>query len=155
MERTVFTRIKDAVEDAQELLRDNDVIEWMVLDIADATHAIPIQPGEIKYVCTKVGERFFVFEVLCMGSKPSPNIWWRFAAAIGRVIASIFCDGKLRCEVYVDPLLAVSGSRRRKTKLLTMAAFALSVLGFLGLGKVVVGNTVTWIGAHCPCIPRV
>ena len=153
-ERIILPRLQDAVEDAQHLLRTGSEIEWMVLDIADAFHNVPLHPSERKYVCTKVGDRFVVFKVMCMGGKASPNVWGRFAAAIGRILASLFDPSELRCEIYVDdPLVAVTGSKRQRTRLFTIAALALAVLGFpMAWSKAVVGCDVTWKESHRTCV---
>jgi len=150
-ERIVLPRIQDAVDDASELLRQNrGDLEWLVLDIADAFHNIPMLPSERKFTCGKVGDKFIVFEVLCMGGKSSPNIWGRFAAAIGRILASLFDPGEFRSEIYVDdPLMAVVGSFARRQKLLTMALLTLDVLNFpLAWEKGIRGTSVVWIGAQ-------
>jgi len=150
-ERIVLPRIQDAVDDASDLLRqDKGDLEWLVLDIADAFHNIPMRPAERRFTCGKVGEKFIVFEVLCMGGKSSPNIWGRFAAAIGRILASIFDENEFRCEIYVDdPLMAVAGTAPRRQKLLTMALLTLDVLNFpLAWEKGIRGSTVVWIGAQ-------
>jgi len=150
-ERIVLPRIQDAVDDASDLLRQGQGdLEWLVLDIADAFHNIPMLPAERRFTCGKVGETFIVFEVLCMGGKSSPNIWGRFAAAIGRILASIFDPNEFRSEIYVDdPLMAVVGSFPRRQKLLTMALLTLDVLNFpLAWEKGVRGTSVVWIGAQ-------
>ena len=89
-ERLVLPRLQDAVEDAQALLQQGYKLEWLVLDIADAFHNVPIKDSERKYMCGKFGGKYIAFKVLCMGGKSSPNIWGRFAAAMGRILASIF-----------------------------------------------------------------
>ena len=117
-ERIVAPRIEDAVDDAIDLLwQGRGDLERLVLDIADAFHNIPMRPSERRLTCGKAGGKYIVFEVLCMGGKSSPNIWGRYAAAIGRILASIFDRDEFRCEIYVDdPLMAVSGTPHRRAK---------------------------------------
>ena len=155
-ERIILPRLQDAVEDALGLLQHDGQLEWAVLDVADAFHNIPIDPSERKYACGSFNGKYIVFAVLCMGGKSSPGIWGRFAAAIGRVIASIFAHVPLRCEIYVDDrLLVVGGNVQQRTKHLAMALLALSVLGFpLAWGKGVVGSNVSWIGAQVQQVGR-
>ena len=131
-ERIVLPRVQDAVDDASELLRHGyGGLEWLVLDIADAFHNVPLRASERRYCCGKVGDRFVVFLVLCMGGKSAPNIWGRYAACIGRVLASVFPSDELRSEIYVDdPLLACTGTLARRTKVFTMAILCLEGLGF-------------------------
>ena len=154
-ERIVLPRIQDAVDDARSLLRgcaDDPAIglEWLVLDVADAFHNIPLKPQERRFACGKVGNRFIVFRVLCMGGKSAPTIWGRFAAAIGRVLASIANPDSFRVEVYVDdPLLTAAGSLRSRTFTFTKMLLALAVLGFpLAWSKASIGTSVVWIGAQ-------
>ena len=83
------------------------------------------------------------------GGKAAPNIWGRFAAAIGRVISSVFVDGALRLEVYVDdPLFVTAGPRSVRTRNFTIAMLVLALLGFpLSWSKAAIGKSVVWIGA--------
>ena len=132
-ERIVLPRIQDAVDDAHALLRwaKGSDLEWAVLDIADAFHNIPIRPIEQQFACGSYAGLFWVFMVLCMGGKASPNIWGRFAAAIGRIVSSLFTDGVLRVEIYVDdPLFVTAGPRHLRTRNLTIAMLVLALLGF-------------------------
>ena len=75
LERIVLPRVQDAVDDARHIRRLSDEeLEWLVLDIADAFHNVPMRPRERKFACGKVGSRFIVFQVLCMGGKSTPNV---------------------------------------------------------------------------------
>ena len=154
-ERIVLPRIQDAVDDARQLLRrlsrtHPGALEWLVLDVADAFHNIPLRPTERRYACGKIGDKFVVFLVFCMGGKSAPTIWGRFAAAIGRILASIADASTFRVEAYVDdPLLAAAGSLRQSDHIFTRALLALSVLGFpLAWAKASMGQSVVWIGAQ-------
>ena len=122
----------------------------MVLDVEDAFHNIPIFPTERKFACCKVGDTFVVFLVLCMGGKASPTIWGRFAAAMGRFVASILVDDACRAEIYVDdPLFVAAGTPEQRTRSFAVAALGLASLGFpLSWGKAALGPSVTWIGAQ-------
>ena len=155
-ERIVLPRIQDAVEDAMHLrLCGEGDLEWLVLDIADAFHNIPLRPSEWKFACGKVGNRFVVFLVLCMGGKSAPNIWGRYAALLGRMLASTFSPDEFRSEVYVDdPLMAAIGNQDRRDLLFTVALLVLQVSGFpLAWGKGVLGESVIWIGAQLSSLP--
>ena len=93
-ERIVLPRIQDAVTDALELRRaGTGDIEWIVLDIADAFHNIPLRSAERRFACSKIGDEIVCFLVLCMGGKSAPTIWGRFAACIGRMVASVVNPG--------------------------------------------------------------
>ena len=91
-----------------------------------------------------------------MGGKSSPTIWGRYAAAIGRILASISDLDEFRCEIYIDdPLMAVSGTPHRRAKVFTMALLALSVLGCpLAWEEGFRGSTVVWIGAELSASPE-
>ena len=111
-ERIVLPRIQDAVDDARHVrLCTGEDLEWLVLDIADASHNIPIHPSERRFACGMVNGKFVVFEVLCMGGKSAPNAWGRFAALLGRMQASLFCLDEFRNEIFLDdPLVVAAGT---------------------------------------------
>ena len=151
----MLPRIQGAVDDALDLLMSNArdgtaEVEWLVLDVADAFHNIPLKPRERRFACGKVADRYVVFRVLCMGGKSAPTVWGRFAAAVGRVLSSIADPSAFRVEVYVDdPLLAASGSLRERTHTFTKQLLALALLGFpLAWSKAAIGSEVVWIGAQ-------
>ena len=156
-ERIVLPRIQDAVEDALGVAAlQQGELEWMVLDVEDAFHNIPIFPSERKFACCKVQDTFVVFRVLCMGGKASPTIWGRFAAAMGRFVSSILQGDPCRLEIYVDdPIFVAAGSALERARMFAVAALALAALGFpLSWGKAAMGPTVTWIGAQLAWVPE-
>ena len=131
-------RLQDAVDDARELLQHGaSGIEWLVLDVADAFHNVPVRSSEQRFACGKVGDKFVAFTSLCMGGKSAPNIWGRFAAAIGRIVASIMPPKEHRVDIYADgPLLCAGGSPARRTHLFTVVLLAITLVGFpMALGK--------------------
>jgi hypothetical protein len=149
-ERIVLPRIQDAVDDARHLrLCSGEDLEWLVLDVADAFHNIPMHPSERRFACGMVNGKFVVFLVLCMGGQSAPNIWGRFAALLGRMQASLFCPDEFRNEIFVDdPLMAAVGTVERRNILFTIALLSLQATGFpLAWGKGILGTSVTWIGA--------
>ena len=85
-----------------------------------------------------------VLQLAMHGGKSAPNIWGRFAAAIGRIVASITPPEELRTEIYVDdPLLCAAGHKARRTHLFTVALLAISLIGFpMAWGKGVLGTDV-------------
>ena len=139
-ERIVLPRLEDTVEDSRHLLGFTGT--WFVV--------IPIQPSEQQFMCAMVGARHLVFEVLGMGGRSSPNIWGRLAAAIGRVVSSVFNGDEFRCEIHVgDPLLAAGGSPGERSRIFTVALLAIAVLGFsLSWDKACLGDRVVWVGAQ-------
>ena len=103
-ERIVLPRVQDVVEDSLDILRAaQHPLEFMVMDVADAFHNIPIRPEERRFCCAKIGNMYIVFEVLCMGGKASPNIWGRYSAMLGRWNASLFDPAEFRtCLLYTS-----------------------------------------------------
>ena len=57
LKERISPRIKDAVDNALELRQAGRHLEWMVLDISDAFHNIPLRPTERRFACGKVGNR--------------------------------------------------------------------------------------------------
>ena len=96
-ERIVVPRL-----DLKHLHWDHGAVEWLVVDVAHAFHNMPIRASERQFLCGKVCTQFFVFNVLGMGGKFLPNIWSQLAAAIGRVVSSVFRCDEFLCEIYED-----------------------------------------------------
>ena len=149
-ERIVLPRIQDAVDDARELRASPGDLEWLVLDISDAFHNIPLRASERRYACGRLGDLYILFLVLCMGGKSAPNIWGRYAAWLGRLLASLFEAAVFRNEVYVDdPLMAAVGTVEERSVTFTIALMVLQCTGFpLAWAKGTLGSSVTWIGAQ-------
>ena len=150
-ERIVLPRIQDAVDDAKFIRGSGPGdLDWLVLDVADAFHNIPMCESERRYACGKIGNLFVVFLVLCMGGRSAPNQWGRFAAFLGRLVASLFDPTEFRSEIYVDdPIMAARGDIERRDALFTVAMLVLNLTGFpLAWEKGTVGAKVVWIGAQ-------
>ena len=154
-ERFVLPRIQDAVDDALHLRRSGDSLEWLVVDISDAFHNIPLRSSERRFACAKVGDFYVVFEVLCMGGRSAPNIWGRNAACLGRLLASLFDPEQFRNEIYVDdPIMAAVGTLHDRDVTFTIALLSLQTTGFpLAWSKGMLGTFVTWIGAQLTTLP--
>ena len=149
-ERIVLPRIQDAVDDALQLRHAREGLEWLVLDISDAFHNVPMRPSERKFACGRLGNLYIAFEVLCMGLKSAPDIWGRFAACLGRILASVFEPWLFRSEIYMDdPLMAASGDEHTRDVTFTIALLILQCSGFpLAWNKSTLGTKVVWIGAQ-------
>ena len=86
-------------------------MEWLVMDVTHTFHNIPIRPCKRHFMRGNVGTRFLFWKVLGMEGKSSPKIWGWIAAAIGRVVSSVFSGDEFRCAINVDdPFLAAGGS---------------------------------------------
>ena len=84
-----------------------------------------------------------------------PNIWGRFAALLGRMLASVFSPHAFRAEIYVDdPLMATAGTQAQRDSTFTIALLVLQTSGFpLAWGKGILGKPVTWTGAQLTSLP--
>ena len=139
------------MEDALHLLRTADgELEWLVVDIEDAFHNIPLAESEQPFAAAMLDGKVVVFKVLCMGGKAAPGVWGRFAACAGRVVASTLASHNFRMEIYVDdPLCAACGSHEVRNRLFTKALLLLCAMGFpLAWSKASIGASIVWIGAE-------
>ena len=152
-ERIVLPRIQDAAWSAVELRRqqpEEEGLEWLVLDFADAFHHIWLERRYWRYNCAKIGNVFVGFPRLTFGAKSCPNLWGRVAAAIGRATAAVVRRRPVGVQIYVDdPLLALGGSYAVRTLSVSILIIWFSVLSFnMSWQKASLGPEVDWIGAH-------
>ena len=163
-ERIVLPRLQDLVEDIlalQRLVRRRGHsddgspvgVEQLVIDIADAFHNIPTTRAERRFCCAKVGGMYIVFRALCMGGRASPNVWGRFAAGCGRILAAVADPKGCRCEIYVDdPAFSAVGSKAQRDEHFICALLILGILRMpLAWSKAACGRMVQWIGATVAC----
>ena len=155
-ERVVLPRLQDAICDAVtlgSLCGEGDELEWMVLDVADAFHNVWLRPEEVKFCCTKVGNKFYVFLVLLFGAASSVPIWGRVAAWLARTTAALLHPGEAALQLYVDdPIVAARGTAAQRERAFAVVCIWASVIGLpLAWQKGVRGSSVTWIGAKLTC----
>ena len=93
--------------------------EWGSADVKDAVFNIPVDPRDRRATCYKVFEKCCVSDSLVFGAGPSPLIWGRYAAWMGRAAQGLFDFKELLLQIYVDdPVWIVRGTpeeRRRAT----------------------------------------
>ena len=125
-------------------------VEFLGFDISDAFNNVPVAQSERKYLCAHIGGKFIVFDSLVFGSGSSPTIWGRYAALLGRSLASIFCPTELRLQIYVDdPILSARGDVATRRRLFTIALLWVAATGFpVAWHKAEAGTAVRWIGAQ-------
>ena len=98
-------------------------VELGSTDVKDAFFNIPVLPGDRRATCYKVFERYYASDSLVFGAGPSPLIWGRFAAWMGRAAQGLFDFKELLKELLLqihvdDPVWIVRGTpeeRRRAT----------------------------------------
>ena len=96
------TLLRSDVNSTVSLTERNGAVECLVVDVAHAFRSMPIRPSERQFMSGKVGTRFLDFKVFSTRGTSSPNIWSWFAAAIGRVVSSVFSGDEFRCDICVD-----------------------------------------------------
>ena len=104
-QRIVLPRLRDAVMDGLDLLREcrsGESVQLAVIDIQDAFHCIPVRPDEQRFQATLFQGRYHVFRVVIFGSGSAPTIWGRVAAWIGRSTQALLPPAFARLQVFVD-----------------------------------------------------
>lgn len=85
---------------------------------------------------------------LFFGLRSAPVVWCRFAAALMRIVQSVFDPHRARGQVYIDDILfTLRGNRFRRNAMITL--FCLLCCAFnikLSWKKAVRGTVITWIG---------
>ena len=89
-----------------------------------------------------------MFIMLCFGLKAAPLIWGRFAAAVARLVQSLFRESEAQSQLYLDdPLLLLVGSQTRRTRNVSLAMLTYAALGIsVAWHKSARGRLVAWIG---------
>jgi hypothetical protein len=152
-ERIVLPRLCDAVADLLSLLElpgdgDNGV-EMMVSDFADAFHSMGVHPSERKHqVLAGVDGDFVVYETVVFGGGGSPLVWGRAAAFLSRSGQSMFEEGEMKLELFVDdPWSAWRGTKTmRERNMVTLLLWWLACGLDISWHKIEKGSSVKWIG---------
>ena len=111
---------------------------------------MPVQEEEKRFLCGYIDNKFIMFDSLVFGSGSSPTVWGRFAAFLGRALASVFDPTELRPQVYVDdPLMVARGTATARSRRFTVALLWVAMLEFpVAWHKCEFGFHVRWIGAR-------
>ena len=108
-------------------------------------------PGEWPYLLVAHPTGGFAnFRTALCGGAGFPLVWGRGAAFLGRIGQSLFDEGVVRMQIYVDdPLYIVRGRAGNAARELTLALLWASAAGFpLAWAKSGGGHTQRWIGAQ-------
>ena len=152
-ERVILPRLLDVVNSCISMMRDGLRPTLAVADIRDAFHNVPAGKDR-KFTVAAANmengvQHFIAYMVLVFGSKSSPTIWGRFAALLGRSLASV-CP-ETHTQIYVDdPIFVVPSAKGHDmVECLTRAFLWTEMLGYpLKLSKAHAGDTIDWIGAR-------
>ena len=146
-ERIVLPRLLDVVHGTLHAIREGKQPIFAAVDIRDAFHNVPAG-ADRKYTVASADGKFIVYNVLVFGAKSSPTIWGRFAALLGRIVASVIPE--ISVQVYVDdPIFVLPNSGKGAQHFLTLALLVLKLFGYpVKLTKASAGRTIKWIGAE-------
>ena len=176
-ERLVLPRMIDLIEDTLDLMEDlatkpsaeemeateeDAQVEFLTIDFSDAFKNIPANPNERRYQVARCfnfaddhpdfpGEpRFVVYRSLVFGNGPSPLIWGRCAALMGRLGQALFREWELRLQIYIDdPCGPVRGTRVVRDRNMTTLLVFWAALGLpIAWHKAERGQSTEWIGAE-------
>jgi hypothetical protein len=91
-----------------------------------------------------------LFTSMLFGFKAAPLIFGRFAAALGRLLQSLFHSSEARLQIYLDdPLWLLTGPKWRRDRALALILFTLRALGInVAWHKGERGSNVNWIGVN-------
>ena len=157
-ERLVLPRLSDLIDDTIDMMlkcRENESVELVVLDFADAFKHLHVSPAEQPYLAGKAWRGVFVYRVVLFGIGSGPLVWGRVAAAVLRVTQSLLADyGRSECFVD-DTVLALRGKPSTRRRSLFMVLLLWQILGLkLAWRKLERGRVVRWIGAEIHLKPE-
>ena len=158
-ERVVLPRLMDIVGDVVDLAMaeaietaEEDVIDMMVLDWADAFHSMGVDVCELPYQVFRVpgSDEFAVYDTVVFGGGGAGYVWCRGGALLGRSGQALFAHTEARIEVYVDdPWTVWRGSRTRiRTMKVRLLLWWIVIGPEISWSKVQHGSTTKWIGAN-------
>ena len=156
-QRVLLPRLLDAITQALNLMNDckeDEGMDWMVLDFSDAFWQVPLDPAERRYFCARViingVAKFVVFLRTVQGSRSAPLSWARVAAILMRMTQSIVGSSSARLHCFVDdPIASIKGTRRARRITMTTMVLIWEAMGFqLSYRKGQTGQAVDWIGGH-------
>ena len=158
-ERVVLPRLMDVVTNLVDLalaspngLTEEEFVEMMGLDFADAFHSMGVAKEELPYqVFRKPGEEGYAgYDTVVFGGGGAGLVWGRGGALLGRSGQALFSETEARIEIYVDdPWTGWRGTRRRIKELKVRLLLWWIVLGpEISWSKVQQGDLIKWIGAN-------
>ena len=102
----------------------------------------------MRATCYQVFEKFFVSDSLVFEAPPSPLIWGRYAAWMGRAAQGLFAFKELLLQIYVDdPIWIARGTPEERRRATVVLLLFWQVFGFpFSWAKGQKGPEVQWIG---------
>ena len=151
-ERIVLPKLTDIASSVQKVYARKGEPWLMALDVADAFLNIPVARDKAMTLSAKSDRdgtnRVVVCDTLVFGAKSSPTIWGRFAAFLGRSLASV--GPQASTQIYVDDAAVVlEGNLEAASQVATNVLLRAAVCGFpVKLEKCLGGKQIKWIGAQ-------
>lgn len=165
-ERIVLPRPSEITADARKLAEaEPRAREWAVqqgldmagwdlevlsADFSDAYIYWAIREEDLRhcYAAHPDNDKAILWVALCFGLKAAPLLWGRLAAAVARMIQSLFHEDTVRSQVYLDdPMWHAVGPawwRRRAFALITLTIRTLGLK--IAWKKYERGQQLTWVG---------
>ena len=163
-ERVVLPRLMDVVGDVVSMAtsapvtpqrvdqQEQEIIDLMGLDFADAFHSMGIDVRELPYQVFRVPgkDTYAGYVTVVFGGGGAGYVWSRGGALMGRSGQALFRPEEARIEIYVDdPLTIWRGTRSRIRLLKVRLLLWWMILGpEISWKKVQHGDLVKWIGAN-------
>ena len=151
-ERIVLPKLTDVAAAGQRAYAQGCEPWLLALDVADAFLNIPVARDKAMTLSAKPDQdgtnRVVVCDTLVFGAKSSPTIWGRFAAFLGRSLASV--EPQANTQIYVDDAAVVlTGDLETAAQAATNVLLWAAVCGFpIKLEKCLGGKQIKWIGAQ-------
>ena len=132
---------------------DDEQQEFFGGDVVDAYTHLAVHPEELNSCLSwpaspSQTSTLLLWIRLFFGLRSAPVIWCRFAAALMRIVQSVFDPHRARGQVYIDDILfLLRGNKYRRDAMI--ALFVLLCCAFnirLSWKKAVRGTVITWIG---------
>lgn len=122
----------------------------MTADFSDAYMHFRIDDRELKHCLTMDIDPTYIilWFMMAFGFKAAPLIWGRLAAALGRIVQSLFKDDEVRLQVYMDdPIFIMVGGLSRRNRNISLALMVICALGVkISWKKGGRGTDAAWIG---------
>ena len=141
----------DIVNDVLDLMAnmtEGQIMEFAVLDFADAFFKIPLLFSDRRCYCTSFQDVVYVWRRIAQGSKNGPQIFGRQAAMVARLTQGMMDPRRTRLHIYTDDSIAIMiGTKDEIRRGRTRMILVWKALCFdLAFHKAQAGSRVDWIG---------
>ena len=131
-ERILLPKAWDVVSGIMELQKrvvDGEVVEFVVLDFADAFYMLPLRGDERSYFTAQYRGEFFVWMRIAQGSINGPTAFGRLSALTARMTQGLYHASRLQLQVYTDdPCAAIRGRPADIRRMVTVLALFWSLV---------------------------